>query len=108
MSSRTVDVWLSEDLPDGVAQLVQILRRGIIDGSIDPFCRPIRSQDGQLRNNGEKWLSPEEILHMDWLCDSVDGAIPAYDQLLPVARPLVRLQGVYRDQIPPEKEGPVL
>lgn len=108
MSSRTVDVWLSEDLPDGVAQLVQILRRGIIDGSIDPFRRPIRSQDGQLRNNGEKWFSPEEILHMDWLCDSVDGAIPSYDQLLPVARPLVRLQGVYRDQIPPEKEGPVL
>ena len=108
MSSRTVDVWLSEDLPDGVAQLVQILRRGIIDGSIEPFRRPIRSQDGQLRNDGEKWFSPEEILHMDWLCDCVDGAIPSYDQLLPISRPLVRLQGVYRDQIPPEKEGPML
>ena len=108
MSSRTVDVWLSEELPDGVAELVQILRRGIIDGSIDPFRRPICSQDGQIRNAGDKWFSPEEILHMDWLCDCVDGAIPSYDQLLPIARPLVRLQGVYRDQIPPEKEGPVL
>ncbi len=108
MSSRTVDVWLSEALPAGVTQLVQILRRGIIDGSIDPFRRPIRSQDGQIRNDGEKWFSPEEILHMDWLCDCVDGEIPAYDQLLPISRPLVRLQGVYRDQIPPEKEGPVL
>ena len=108
MSSRTVDVWLSADLPDGVAQLVQILRRGIIDGSIDPFRRPIRSQDGQVRNDGEKWFSPGEILHMDWLCDCVDGEIPSYDQLLPISRPLARLQGVYRDQIPPEKEGPVL
>ncbi len=108
MSSRTVDVLLSPDLPAGVAQLVQILRKGIIDGSIEPFRRPIRSQDGQVRNDGEKWFSPEEILHMDWLCEGVEGSIPAYDQLLPVSRTLVRLQGVYRDQIPPEKEGTML
>lgn len=108
MSSRAVDLLLSEKLPDGVAQLVQILRRGVTDGSIEPFRRPIRSQDGQIRNDGEKWFSPEEILHMDWLCDCVDGEIPSFDQLLPVAKPLVRLQGVYRDQIPPEKEGPML
>lgn len=108
MSSRTVDVLLSPDLPAGVTQLVQILRRGIIDGSIEPFRRPIRSQDGQVRNDGEKWFSPEEILHMDWLCEGVEGSIPAYDQLLPVSRTLVRLQGVYRDQIPPEKEGTML
>ena len=108
MSSRTVDVLLSPDLPAGVTQLVQILRRGIIDGSIEPFRRPIRSRDGQVRNDGEKWFSPEEILHMDWLCEGVEGSIPAYDQLLPVSRTLVRLQGVYRDQIPPEKEGTML
>jgi len=108
MSSRTVDVLLSDDLPAGVRQLVQILRKGIIDGSIDPFRRPIRSQDGLIRNDGEKWFSPEEILHMDWLCDSVDGKIPAYEELLPIARPLARLQGVYREQIPPEKEGALL
>ena len=108
MSSRTVDVLFSKDLPTGTAQLAQILRKGIIDGSIDPFRRPIRSQDGRIRNDGEKWFTPEEILHMDWLCDYVDGEIPAYEQLLPITRPLVRLQGVYRDQIPPEKEGTVL
>ena len=43
-----------------------------------------------------------------WLCSCVEGDIPSYDQLLPVSRTLVRLQGVYRDQIPPEKEGTVL
>ena len=108
MSSRAVDVLLSKQLPDGVAQLVQILRKGVTDGSIEPFRRPIRSQDGQIRNDGEKWFSPEEILHMDWLCDCVDGSIPSYEELLPRSKPIVRLQGVYRDQIPPEKEGPVL
>lgn len=45
---------------------------------------------------------------MDWLCDCVDGSIPAYDELLPMSRSIVRLQGVYRDKLPPEKEGPTL
>ena len=34
-----------------------------------------------------------------------EGGIPDFDQLLPMSRSIVRLQGVYRDQIPPEKEG---
>ena len=108
MSSRAVDVLLSRDLPDGVPQLVDILRRGIVEGSIDPFRRVMYDQQGRQRSDGEKWFSPEEILRMDWLCDSVDGTIPAYEELLDMARPLVRLQGVYRDQLPPEKEGPLL
>ncbi len=108
MRSGVVGVLLSQKLPAGVAQLVQILQRGVAGGSIEPFCRPIRSQDGQLRSDGDKWFSPAEILHMDWLCDCVDGSIPPFDRLLPRSQPIVRLQGVYRDQIPPEKEGPML
>ena len=108
MQSKAVGVLLSQDLPAGVAQLVGILQRGITDSSIEPFRRPIRSQDGQVRNDGDKWFSPAEILHMDWLCDCVDGTIPAFDELLPRSKAIVRLQGVYRDQILPEKEGPVL
>ena len=46
----------------------------------------------------------EECLHLLM----VDGAIPAYEELLDMAKPLVRLQGVYRDQLLPEKEGPLL
>ena len=47
-------------------------------------------------------------MRMDWLCEGVDGGIPAFEELLPMSRALVRLQGVYRDQIQPEKEGPLL
>ncbi len=108
MSSRAIDILMGEDLPAGVRQLAELLRQGIIEGSILPFGRPIRDQQGTVRSDGSCPLSLEEILHMDWLCDCVDGAIPGYDQLLPMARPIVRLQGVYRDQIPPEKEGPIL
>ena len=92
MDSRAVDILLSDELPAGVRRLAGILRKGIVDGSIQPFPD----------------ATPEEILHMDTLLDCVQGSIPRYEELLPMARPLVRLQGVYRDQIPPEKEGPIL
>ena len=103
-----MDVLVDPALPDGVQHLAEILKRGIVDGSIDTFHRLIRSQDGVLRNDGNQWFTPEEILHMDWLCDCVDGSIPDFDQLLPMSKSLVRLQGVYRDRIPPEKEGTLL
>lgn len=103
MSSGVVGLHLEDGLPDGMRHLANILCHGVIDGSIYPFYRQIRSQDGAVRNDGNQWFSPEEVLHMDWLCDCVEGSIPPYDQLLPMARSIVRLQGVYRDQIPPEK-----
>ena len=108
MSSRTVGVLLSQEIPHGVQQLVDILRKGVTDGTIDPFCRFILSQDGAVRNDGDRWLTPEEILHMDWLVDSVEGRLPEFEELLPMSRSIVRLQGVYRDRIPPEKEGTLL
>ena len=42
---------------------------------------------------------------MDWLCDRVDGCLPSYEELLPVARPTVRRLGVNRRLIPPEEAG---
>ena len=108
MQSGAVGVLLSEDLPAGVRQLVEILRQGVASGSIHPFQGPVRDQAGALRGDGDHWFSPEEILHMDWLCSCVEGTIPGYEALLPMARSIVRLQGVYRDSIPPEKEGTIL
>ena len=45
----------------------------------------------------------EEILNMDWLCDRVDGCLPAYEDVLPVAQPTVRRLGINRKLIPPEE-----
>ncbi len=104
MRSRAVDVLFREDLPLGTLQLAELLRRNIAEGTLLPFERRIRSQDGALRSDGSHWFSPAEILRMDWLCDSVDGSIPEFDELLPMARPLVRLLGVHRERIAPEKE----
>ena len=104
MASGVVDIKLSEELPSGVTSLAQILRRGIINGTVEPFCTEIVDQNGLLRCDGKTALSPEEILRMDWLCDSVDGAIPAFDELLPYSQGLVRLLGVYRESLAPQKQ----
>ena len=58
-----------------------------------------------MKNDGTQSFTPLEILRMDWLCDNVQGCIPAYDALLPASCGLVRELGVYRETIPPEKEG---
>ena len=107
MASGVIGLRMSPELPDGVRNLVQLLQKGIHDGSLSPFHRRITSQDGVLRNDGGQWFTPAEILHMDWLCDTVDGSIPEFETLLPKAQSIVRLQGVYRDHIPPER-GDVL
>ena len=108
MKSRVVDVLLDAETPAGVKRLVDILRQGLQDSTILPFQGPMLDQEGNLRHSESEWFSPEEILHMDWLCDCVDGSLPAFEELLPMSRSIVRLQGVYRDQVPPEKEGPML
>ena len=107
MASGVIGLRISPDLPDGVRNLVQLLQKGIHDGTVSPFHQRISSQDGVLRNDGGQWFTPEEILHMDWLCDTVDGEIPEFDQLLPKGQAIARLQGIYRDRIPLEK-GDVL
>ena len=104
MNSGVIDVQLSDSIPDGVLSLAGILKNGIISGAIDPFKCRIVDQNGVVRSEGDRDLSPEEIMYMDWLCDNVEGTIPAFDELLPSSQEMVRLLGVYRDKIPPETE----
>ncbi len=105
MDSGVIDVTLSENLPEGLVLLADMLRRGLRDGSVDPFRRRLVAQDGTVINDGSRTLSPEELLRMDWLCENVEGEIPAFDTLLPYSQGMVRELGIYREQIPMEKEG---
>ena len=105
MDSGVIDVALSEQMPEGLQALANMLRRGLQDGSIDPFRRLIRAQDGTIKNLGDRTLTPEELLHMDWLCDNVEGTIPEFEDILPIAQPMVRELGVHRQEIPMPKEG---
>lgn len=58
-----------------------------------------------VRNDGTKAFTAEDILHMDWLCGNVYGSIPDFDMLTPKGQATTRLQGIYRDLIPPNKAG---
>lgn len=102
LSSGVIDVKLSEELPEGVKALAEFLKEGLRNGTIDPFRRRLVAQDGTVINDGSRGLTADELLHMDWLCDNVNGSIPKFQELLPISQPTVRLLGVYREDIPVE------
>lgn len=106
ISNGVIGMEVSDTIPDGTKALVNLLMEGIRHGSVDPFLRRIISQDGAMHNDGSNVFTPEEILHMDWLCNNVQGTIPAFETLSEKAQTITRLQGIYRDEIPPEKRIP--
>ena len=105
LGSGVVGLQLSEDLPDGIRSLAEMLIRGISSDFIHPFRTRITDQSGILRNDGSSDFSVAELMQMNWLCDNVDGRIPAFEELIPESRDTVRLLGLYRDEIVPEKEA---
>ena len=100
MDSGVIDIELSDQLPAGVRMMAQLLRENLIEGTLDPFARKIVAQDGTVKNDGTRFLTPKERLNMDWLCENVIGSIPSFDQILPMSRTMVRELGIYRDSIP--------
>lgn len=106
MDSGVIGISLSDRLPEGVRALAKLLRRDMLSGRIDPFFRRIAAQDGTVKNDGSRNLTPDDLLHMDWLCHNVVGSIPCFDQILPISQPTVRELGIYRDQLLSRKEAP--
>ena len=105
MDSGVIGIGLSDKLPEGVRQMANLLKANIAAGQLDPFFRRIVAQDGTLKNDGTQHFTPEEVLHMDWLCDNVVGSIPPFEEILPISQKMVRQLGIHRDSIPPEKEA---
>lgn len=106
ISTGVVNVEIDEELPAGMKQLADILKKGIISETIDPFLTVITDQQGKTISDGAHRFTPEELMRADWLCDNIEGAIPSFDELLPQSQKLVRLLGIYRESIPPKAEEP--
>jgi basic membrane lipoprotein Med (substrate-binding protein (PBP1-ABC) superfamily) len=106
MDTGVVDIQLSDKLPDGVKALAQLLIEQLQQGLLDPFARRIVAQDGSLINDGSRSLTADELLRMDQLCSNVEGQIPGFHELMPMARSMVRELGIYKEEIPAEKEVP--
>lgn len=103
IANGVIGLEWADNIPDGTKALANMLMEGIRHGTVDPFLRKIVSQDGTVRNEGKNVFTPYEILHMDWLCNNVIGSIPEFESLSAKAQEITRLQGIYRDQIPPER-----
>ncbi len=104
MDSGVIDIDLSDRLPEGVRRLALLLKQAISDHTLDVFARKIMDQEGNIRNTGEAGFPMDELIHMDWLCEGVVGSIPAFDDLLPFSRDMVRELGIYRERIPVTEE----
>ena len=104
MDSGVIDIALSDQLPEGVTMMAEVLRTCMRNRTLDPFRRKLVAQDGRIISDGFRRLSPDELLRMDWLCHNVIGSIPTFDELLPMSQSIVRELGIYKDQIPAIKE----
>lgn len=94
MSAGVIDVICSRNLPIGTKRLIELLKETIMRGEFNPFTGVLYSQDGKIQDDPERSLTPEEIVNMDWLAENVIGHIPAKEELIETALPVVSQQGV--------------
>ncbi len=94
MSAGVIDVILSKNMPEGTRRLINLLKTEIATGDFHPFSGMIKDQDGHVRHDSERPMSPEEIIKMDWLIEGIEGYIPSPEELTDEARQIVDVQGV--------------
>ena len=94
MSTDAIDLLCSQRVPPRVRRLVDLLHERIRSGAFLPFVGPILDQTGNVRVEADVALTPQEIIHMDYLAQNVIGRIPEIDELTDVAQVIVSLQGV--------------
>ena len=102
MDSGVIDVQMTELVPEGIRTLAGTVMDQLKAGKLLPFQRELIGQDGTVKNDGSRALSTKELLTMDYLSDGVEGAIPAYGELLPMSRALVRQLGLHPEDLPLE------
>ncbi len=94
MSAGVIDVICSGKLPIGTQRLVNLLKENIKADKFAPFEGVLYSQNGIVESENEGFLTPDEIIQMDWLAENVIGSIPEFDELTEEAQKTVLLQGI--------------
>ncbi len=101
LGSNILDVAFSSRMDTYAVRLINHFREELKEGSFSPFEGELRDQAGMLRCEGDRRLTPAEIMCMDYLVDNIVGSLPEEEELIESARPLVRLQG-FRGELQPE------
>lgn len=94
MVSGVVDLEVSDTVPAGTRQLVDILRKDIICGAMNPFDGELHSQDGLVRHADDAALTSMDVIRMDWLNENIIGEIPEKDALTDEGKAAVSVSGV--------------
>ena len=94
MSADVIDIIYSQKLPTGLKRLVELVKSNIISSDFNPFSGILTSQTGIVHRDENTSITPEEIIHMDWLNNNVIGSFPSMEELSKEAQAIVLLQGV--------------
>lgn len=90
LSSGVVNIFLPDNLPEGVKQLVSFYKKAIMRRSISPFDGQLVDQEGATRSEAEGYIHTADVVTMDWLLDNVVGSIPAFEEFKPDAQELLK------------------
>lgn len=92
ISSDIIDLILSQKLPRGISTLVDVMREEIHTERFHAFQDEITLQDGTVVGEMGSWLSPEQVITMDWYVENVVGKLPQPENLTEEAKELMALQ----------------
>ena len=98
MATGVIDVTGLENLPDGIARLVRLMKEDICTNRFHIFSGRLQDQEGNVRHDDSQPMQPEDILSMDWLLDNVTGEIPHPEKLTEEAKQVVAVQGVNKSE----------
>lgn len=90
LSSNVVDILVSDEVPEGVQQLVRFYKKAIERRHTGPFDGYVKDQNGTLRAQEDGYISTNDIVTMDWLLDNVVGEIPSAEKLTLAAQNLIK------------------
>ncbi len=105
MSAGVIDVWCSDSLNSATLRLVDFLKESIKQNICIPFLTPLKTQSGELIGEGQKSLTLEQIINMDYLVENVIGDIPKYNELNEMGKATVDTAGIEIAQNDPEQEA---
>lgn len=98
-SADAIDIAYSGNLPSGTVRLVRMMRDLMKMDRFQPFTGPIVTQNGICVAKQDGLLTPDEIIHCDWLCDNIVGYIPEAEELKAEYRGFVSQHGLHQTGI---------
>ena len=105
ISEGVVDVWYSDKLALSTRRLVDFLKESIKQNICIPFLTPLITQSGEVIGEGQKSLTLDQIINMDYLASNVIGEIPKYNDLNDMGKATVTTAGIEKAQNDPEQEA---